>query len=310
MISTSAPSIGHDPVPWPGPSFDPATGTVALGPLLRADGLARWRLYSHDRLWGGLLCGASGSGLSRTVESIAVSAAATAVTCVWYGDPQRGASSPLLARHADYVAGDVATIREMLGLAVVVKDLRRAENCLYGWDGFTPTEDRPGLLIAVDECHRAFADPAVGALATELVREGGKCGVAIVAAMSEPVTLDAFGGRASSKEAEALRSSLCAGNLVVFRCTSRTSTALPGLDVDPTRFPRIPGFACLVGDTAAGRSGLLRTYRLDPRERDAGAECIAWRGLDTAAAKAAGDGYLARRSRAGASARTGGVSRR
>jgi hypothetical protein len=299
-IVTNSAVLNDDSVPWPGPSYDTVTGTVALGPFVDGDGLDRWRMYTDNRLWGGFLCGVTGSGKSRMFDSVALAAAATGFTVVWFGDPQQGASSPMLADHADYVARDVAGIREMLALARLVKELRQAENSLHGWEGFTPTEDRPGLLIFIDECHRAFADPVVQAMATDLAREGGKCGVAIVAA-SQVGTLDAFGTGNQVKDADALRSSLCAGNLVVLRCKSyNTKQVLPDVDVNPTRFPRIPGYAYLVDQTGHGRSAPLRGYYVRDADRDDWAEHITWRGLDVGAANAAGHRYLNRRDQAAA----------
>lgn len=296
-IVTKSTVLHSDRVPWPGPSYDEATGTVALGPFIDGDGVGRWRMYSSNRLWGGFLCGATGSGKSRVFDSLALAAAATGFTCVWFGDPQQGASSPMLAKHADYVARDIPAIRQMLTLAMLVKELRQAENALEDREGFVPSKDRPGLLIFIDECHRAFADPAIQYMATELAREGGKCGVNIVAA-SQVATLDTFGKGERAKDADALRSNLCAGNLVVMYTKSTNAKTVLGIDVDPTRFPQIPGYAYLVDQTGNGRSAPLRGYYVADEDRDAWADHITWRGLDTGAANAAGERYLYRRDHA------------
>ncbi|MEN3308829.1 MAG: hypothetical protein V7603_5031 [Micromonosporaceae bacterium] len=296
-IVTRSTVLTTDRVPWPGPNYDPATGTVALGPYIDGEGVGRWRMYCDNGLMGGFLCGATRTGKSRIFDSVALSAAATGFSVVWFGDPQQGASSPMLARHADYVARDIPAIRRMLALAILVKELRQAENALEDREGFVPSKDRPGLLIFIDECHRAFADPQIQYMATELAREGGKCGVAIVAA-SQVATLDTFGKGERAKDADALRSSLCAGNLVVLYTKSTNAKEVLKIDVDPTQFPRIPGYAYLVDQTGHGRSAPLRGYYVADEDRDAWADDIVWRGLDTGAANAAGDRYLHRRDHA------------
>src|ERR687887_191906 len=148
-------------------------------------------MFADNGLYGGYLCGATRSGKSRMLESIAL-AAADAGLVVWFIDPQGGASSPWLAKRADHVARNVPQAREMLEQARAVKNLRQAENAYYELEGFTPVSkacnlcgsppgercesdcvnSRPGLLIIIDECHRVFADPHCQAIATELAREG------------------------------------------------------------------------------------------------------------------------------------------
>lgn len=277
--------------PWPGGTYDPQAGTVQLGPYIDGEGVAVWLLHRDHRLWSGFLTGATGSGKSRLMEAIALGAAAAG--CVaWFADPQAGASSPFLADHADWTARDVDQAREMLEAARQVKELRQAQNAYEGWEGWHPDQGRPGLVVVIDECHRVFEDARCQALATEIAREGGKCGVAIVAA-SQVATLDVWGAGAG---ADALRSSVTAGNVVLLRTKSNnTKSVLSAGGVDPTTFPRVPGYAYLLDDTGTRRSAPLRGYYLDDQTRDRAAREVSWPELDPASAAAAGPTYQRRR---------------
>jgi hypothetical protein len=277
-------------VPWPGPAYDRQAGTIELGPYVDGEGTARWRLAVDHRLFGGFLVGSTGSGKSRLMEAIALGAADGAGCVVWFGDPQGGASSPFLARRADWTARSVEDIGQMLAAAVGVKRLRQAENALHDWEGWTPDQGRPGLLIIIDECHEAMADAAVQQMATSLAREGGKVGIALVLASQVP-TLDAFGLKTGQR---ALRGSVVTGNLVLLRVADKgTSGILPGVSgIDPADFPAIAGYAYLVDIGHTGRrSAPFRGYYVTDDARDAAADQANWPTLDSAAAGAAGPAY-------------------
>ena len=298
-IVTKSKALHQGSVDWPGPNYDPAAGTIALGPFIDDDGLARWNLYVDNRMRGGAVFGATGSGKSRLLDSLGLSMAATDCTVVWFGDPQQGASSPMLSKHADYVARGVPAIREMLAMAMLVKELRELENAYHGLEGFVPSPQRPGLAILIDECHEAFADPEIQYMATILARAGGKLGIAIVAA-SQTVTQDTFGTASRAKDAEALRSSLFAGNLLLFYLESPNAKSILRLDVDPSQFPKIAGYAYRVNRTGKGRSAPLRCFYLRDEIRDDWAGRIVWRGLDDGASGTIGDAYRRRKEQAAA----------
>lgn len=284
------------PQPWPGNTYAAAAGTIALGPYIDGEGTAVWLLHADQRLWSGFLTGATGSGKSRLMEGVALGAAAAGCV-VWFLDPQAGASSPFLADHCDWTGRGVDQVRDMLEAARAVKDLRQAQNALHGWEGWTPEQGRPGLLLVVDECHRVFEDPRCQAVATELAREGGKCGVAMVTA-SQVATLDVWGG---GGQADALRSSVTAGNTVLLRTKSNnTKSVMNAGGVDPTTFPRVPGYAYLLDDTGTRRSAPLRGYYLDDATRDRAAAQVTWPELDPASAAAGGGPYACRREQAAA----------
>src|SRR5690606_5161624 len=71
--------------PWPGGTYQPSTGMIAIGPYVDGEGLAHWRLHTPDSLWGGFIAGSIGSGKSRTMEAIALGLA-EAGCVVWYAD--------------------------------------------------------------------------------------------------------------------------------------------------------------------------------------------------------------------------------
>lgn len=277
--------------PWPGPAYNPQTGNIVLGPYVDGDGRAQWLLAADNRLYGGFVVGSTGSGKSRLLEALALGAAGGAGAVVWFADPQGGASSPFLAGHADWVARDPEGIAAMLEAARKLKRLRQVENAYHEWEGWTPSQPRRGLLLIIDESHGPMADEKMRAAATELAREGGKVGIALVLASQVP-TLDAFGG------SEALRSNVCAGNVVLMRIKSKQAkSVLPGVEVDPSGFPRVPGYGFLIDDTGTRRSAPFRGFYLSDDVRDHAAAQVAWPELDTMGTKAVGVDYQTRRQR-------------
>ncbi|MFG1846797.1 hypothetical protein [Micromonospora carbonacea] len=289
----------RESVVHPGASaFDPATGRVALGPFADGEGVATWKAYSDNRLWGGFIQGGTGSGKSRMVESIALALAASTThpTVILYGDGQGGASSPLLMNHADVKARTHDQILAVLeGLHLVVL-LRQDENAVNGAEGFTPTEDRPGLLFVLDECHKPLSkleNPAnwerIQYLIATIAREGGKVGVAALLA-SQQTTLDVFGG-AGSPNAEAIRTNLLAGNGVMLRSKDPNAKTIFGVEVNPKKFPPLAGYGFLVDSDPSARSAPFRGYYVTDRIRDEWPGQIVWRSLDPGAAAAWGRDY-------------------
>jgi hypothetical protein len=291
-------------VDWPGPQvFDPATGCVALGPHTDGQGVASWRVYTDNSLWGGYMAGSSGSGKSRMFDSLAMAVAASTShpTVVMFIDGDEGASSPLLTRYADHTAldEDLTDARLMLAGALLLMQLRRAENIAYGLEGFTPTAERPGVLIFIDECHVIFADETCREMAAEITRRGRKVGVNIVAA-SQVATMDAFGG-AGKPGSDVLRSSLRAGNGVILRSLTNNTKNVFRVDLDPTQFPELPGYAYYVaakGSTA--RTAPFRGYFPSNQAKDYWAPRIHWRGLDAGEGNAWAHGYTRRKETADA----------
>lgn len=276
-------------VDWPGPSaFDSATGRVMLGPYADGEGVATWRAYTDNRLWGGFIQGGTGSGKSRLIESIAFSLAASQShpTVIWYGDGQRGASSPLLMRHADLFAGTYEQIHAMLVALELLMLLRQQENVERELEGFAPAEDRPGALGVIDECHKVFdktQNPRswleCQRIAATIAREGGKVGVALLLASQEP-TLGAFGG-AGSPYCEVLRSNLLSGNGIMLAGKDPNAKTIFGVDDNPKTFPTYGGYGMVTSPAPGERQAHFRGYYLSERLRKYWPERITWRDLST-----------------------------
>lgn len=290
---------------WPGPSaFNSATGRVSLGPFTDGEGVGTWKAYTDNRLWGGYISGGTGSGKSRMLESIAFSlgGSGTHPTVVWFADGQGGASSPLLVKTADHSAITHEAIHQMLAGMHLIILLRQDENLLDDREGFTPTEDRPGLLAIIDECHKPLSkleNPELAEhtqyLEATIAREGGKVGVALILASQES-TLGAFGG--AGNLAEMLRSNLLTGNGVILRSKDANAKMVFGVDVNPKAFPDLAGYGFLVDPEPGGRSAPFRGYYVTDEQRGYWPQRIRWRSLDVGAAAAYGPLYVRRREMA------------
>jgi len=273
-------------------------GVISLGPYGDGDGSAPWRLWTpgdapHEgSWWGGLVIGGMGIGKSRKLELISISAMATGFTVVWFIDPQGGASSPALRRHADWYT-DVDGSTMMLGALERIADWRGKENAAHEWIGFDPSPARPGILVMIDEAHEVFARDTER-WAT-LARKSRKVGIGL-GAFSQYPGLSTFAG------SEPLRSAIMGGNAAVMYAASRQNGQLmPGLTVDPLTLPKVPGFSYILASGSGGRTAPFRDrYVTDP---------AAWMAkypqppLDQVAARAAGAPYADRREKSAADMR-------
>ncbi|GAA4522994.1 hypothetical protein GCM10023191_102440 [Actinoallomurus oryzae] len=255
-------------------------GLLRLGPYADGDGEVPYKLYTPGSMWSGVVIGGTGIGKSRLIENAVISAISGGDTVYWFLDPQNGTSSPALAEHADWFA-TLDNADDVLDALLAIVDARGRQNAAMGIMEFTPSPERPGLLVVIDECHVVFADPNKAADWARIAREGRKVGVALLLASQYP-GLETFGGK------DAMRSSVMAGNAFALHTVSNQAKGLiPGLTVDPKELPKIPGYGYVLGtDPDIG----LRTAPW--RNRNTGSKAAQWLadqpmpGLDTFAATA------------------------
>lgn len=310
LTVVTRPQVREDQ-PWPGPQTF-RDGYVDMGPFIDGEGHARWKVYTKDRMVGGYIQGGSGAGKSRLIESIVMPIAdsQTHPTVLWYSDGQGGSSSPTLMRHADYSARNHEQTKQMYGCAMLIMELRQDENSL-GDDnddlpdeerddtiGFTPTAERPGLLLVHDECHKSMSkieNPedwiVIQYMAMTIAREGQKVGVQVIMASQES-TLGAFGG--AGNNAEMLRSNILMGNGVMMRSKDANARQVFKVDDDPSQFPALAGYALLIDPEEGARSAPFRAYFLTDELRKYWPGRIRWRALDEGSANTAGLTYLMR----------------
>jgi hypothetical protein len=297
VITKSPVRDSHD---WPGPaSF--SNGGIDLGPFIDGDGHARWKVHTKDRFKaGGYIQGGSGAGKSRLIESIVMPIAASSEypTVIWYGDGQGNSSSPMLMKHADFSARNFEQIKQMFGCAMLVMELRQDENGIEEEVGFAATDDRPALLVVLDECHKPLSKilnpddwEIIQFMAMTIAREGQKVGVQALLASQES-TLGAFGG--AGNQAEMLRSNLLMTNGVMMASKDANARQVFKVDEDPSQFPDLPGYALLVNPDAGARTAPFRGHHLTDRLRAYWPDRINWRSLDDGAGNAAGTQYLMR----------------
>lgn len=216
-------------------------GRILTGPYADGIGEAYYQLYTRNSMWSGFAMGDTGSGKSRFQETIVLSVRDPDFppTVVWYMDGQYGASSPILFDNADWAVGPDRALVMLSALERIAKQ-RQRENIARRLSGFTPTEERPGILVAMDEVHalfklaaQRFADGA---------REWRKVGICMFAMDQGADLSQTFDG------IDILRTSLQTGNCIVMRSTSRVQKhLLVGLDLDPSDLPKLPGYGIAAG---------------------------------------------------------------
>lgn len=246
-------------------------GRILLGPHADGDGEATWRLYTENSMWSGYVLGSTGSGKSRLVEGVVLTARAMPVKPITiYLDGQAGASSPALWEHATWRGGPDESLTILAALERGLR-IRQKWNVVHHLAGFTPgfcpdgaVEALTPVLVVGDEWHK------IARLAPErwadLAREQRKCGFGILAA-SQETSLAAFGG------SDALRSSLITGNGIAMRTTSRMSAGLfPGLGgedgLNPVDFPQLPGYGYKIAALGSGERTTAYRARFLPDDKD------------------------------------------
>lgn len=241
-------------------------GWVGLGPYADGDGLAPWKVFSKNSIWGGVIIGGTGSGKSRLLEGLVASMRASGVINCFYADPQGGTSSDALAGTADWSARGVDQIMAWLRALDRLIYWRGIENSAKGRSGFTPSTARPGIVAILDECQMVLGDAVYGGEATaiceRIARVGRKLGIALILASQEG-DLPTFGGNA------ALRSNVREGNTVVLRTSNRMTATVLSLDFDPLLLPKLGGYGYTVAAPGSkDRTAPFRGFYLDELDDD------------------------------------------
>lgn len=221
-------------------------GFIQLGPYADGVGEAFFRLYSEYSMHSGFVLAAPGFGKSRLLESIAITAMAMGNTIVFYIDGQNGASSRTLFKHADWAVG-IEGAPTMMAALERAAAWRQAELRVDYWndggEGFTPSPQRPGILVIIDEQHRIA--PLFPERLGFAASEWRKVGQALLGADQESALKTAFANE------NRIRTGMLSGNGFAMHTPSRVDgNLIPGLETHPADLPKIPGYAVRVA--AAG----------------------------------------------------------
>lgn len=240
---------------------DVANGRIRYG--LYADGRdsSSMRLYTTDSMYGGFILGSQGSGKSRLIELIVLSALSLRNTVILYIDGQDGASSPIL--YNNLWSGGPAEADEFLAGIGRLMEYRNRYNRAHRNEGFTPSPGFPGLLVIIEECHGIYNEQNA-AKHGKVAREGRKLGVAELANSQYAGLQNTFGNLAP------LRDCLLASNTIVLRTTSKSSNQMiPNLGLNPGELPLLPGYGVVAAppDDPHSRSAPFRALYI-PKQRD------------------------------------------
>lgn len=216
-------------------------GRILLGPYADGIGEAWLRLYTENSMWSTSLTGGTGIGKTRLTETIVITGLAMRDvgqhTVIFYMDGQNGASSPALFRRATWPVGVNGALR-MLAALERIADWRQKENRAHLWTGFTPSAERPGILVLVDEAHLII--PLAAERFANLAKSVRKLGIGFFVAAHDS-SLKTFID-------DSLRAALLGGNGLVMNVSSRiVGNLIPGLDINPADLPRIAGYGVVVG---------------------------------------------------------------
>lgn len=281
---TGVPTIEGHPV------WDAETGDIVLGPYADGQGIHTWGLYRTNSIRGGYCFGAQGSGKSELLNLLALGVRLSGRTTFWYVDGQDG-TQPSLQHTADWDASATAYKRRVaLEAAVIALRVRMRTNRAHGAKGFTPTRERPGLVLIMDESHMiindyvrvpaptekeikngAAPDPGFGQwtnaeLVNEITRIGRKCGIAAVPA-SQDTGMGAFGG--NGNPGRVIRGNLFSANTaLMYSQDAIAGTIAPKAAMSVTDLPTGGGYAVAANETGQDGAVHARTAMWRAAYRD------------------------------------------
>jgi hypothetical protein len=157
-----------DAIAWPGPSITSITEPIDLGPFEDATAAKVLLLRLHS-----LFGGATGSGKSGGLNVVIGNLAACRDVVIWAVDLKRGMElqpwAPCIAR----LATTSSEARALLADAVAILEARAAYLAATGQRVWEPSEERPALVIIVDEyAELAETSPQATADADSIARRG------------------------------------------------------------------------------------------------------------------------------------------
>lgn len=258
---------------------------VRIGGFIDDGTDARWTFADDTGAHSGFLLAGSRMGKSSLTDGLAYRARQLGYL-IGYLDPQRGASSPVLAEFADFPVVGAENAFAFLQWLEAEADLReswagahhlgkitpwtiaeclphgRFPNSACPCGGVVP----PGLFAYIDECDQVFEQLEPNSTTTRLgIRFGrlakriNKLNMGIIAASQVPEQR-IFGG------SELLRSILSLTNFLAMRVNAGSSgNLIPGLPYSPSLLPKIAGRALMCG--AASRQ-MEQQLDFMPRRED------------------------------------------
>lgn len=214
-------------------------GRIGIGPYADGQGWGEWVLFAEDGMYSGLVIGSTGSGKSGTMNGLVASARSSGLIVTIYLDPKVN-SSPELTRTASVTALDLDRADEFTTAIEMFLRGRRLESGINEDSGFTPSRERPGYLVVIDECDMLFALPGMGERWGKIAKTGRGLGLSLLGATQ-------IDGIIACGNNEMLRSNMARHNVALMRTESASSGGkLIAPDLPSSRtLPEEPGYSYL-----------------------------------------------------------------